>query len=132
MIENEMETYRNQLLKLERRFQGDVNILANEAFHKTDGKAIDNLSNISVEDRAELGSDNCCQETTIGLLEKESARLAEINAALERIKAGTFGRCEECGEEISSTRLQSIPFARQCLKCARTAQPGKAASPGNL
>ena len=101
MKNNEMEPFRQQLLALGRHLQGDVDTLADETFHKTDGKATGNLSNIPVEDRAELGSDNYDEEVTIGLLEKEGPRLAEINAALERIDKGTFGRCEECGQEIS-------------------------------
>ena len=132
MTKNEIEMCRYQLLKLERRFQGDVDILANESFHKTDGKAIDNLANISVEERAKLGSDTCSQEAKIDLLENESVRLGEINAALERIDKGTFGCCEECGQEVSGKRLQAAPFARQCVECARKSQQGELASPGNL
>jgi len=56
MIQNEMETFRHRLLKLDRRLRGDVGTLADEAFHEADGNAR-NLSNIPVEDRAELGSD---------------------------------------------------------------------------
>jgi RNA polymerase-binding transcription factor DksA len=128
----EMEAFRHQLLKLGRRLRGEVGTLADEAFHETDGNARGNLSNIPVEDRAELGSGNECQEAAIGLIQNESARLEEINAALERIDAGTFGSCEVCGQEISSQRLQAIPVARQCIACARQAQQGEAASPGNL
>ena len=132
MIKNKMGTFRHQLLKLERRLRGDVDTLADEAFHKTDGEATGNLPNNPVDDRAQLGSDNCWQEATIGLLENESARLEEINAALERIDERTFGSCEVCGQKISSTRLQAIPFARQCIECAHKAQQGEAAAPGNL
>ena len=132
MRKNEMETFRHQLLKLQRRFRGDVETLQDEAFHQTDGKAVGNLSNSPVEDRAERASDDSCEEMTIGLVENAGARLGEINAALERIDDGTFGSCEECGQEISSDRLQTVPFARQCVACARKAQQGEAASPGNL
>jgi len=132
MTKKEMEAFRNPLLKLERRLKGDVATLEGEAFHRADGKAVGNLSNIPVDDRAELGSNNYCEETTIGLVENERARLEEINAAMERIDAGTFGCCEKCGQEIASDRLQSIPFARQCIKCARKAQQGNPPSPGNL
>ena len=54
MTKNEMETFRHQLLKLERTFKDDASTLADEAFHNIDGMAMDNLSNIPVEDRAEL------------------------------------------------------------------------------
>ncbi len=132
MTKNEMETFRHQLLKLERHLRGDVDTLTDEAFHETDGKAMDNLSNVPVEDRAEIASDDFCEETTIGLFENASARLGEIDAALERIDKGIFGSCEECGQEISRKRLQTVPFARRCIECARKAQRNEVASPGNL
>jgi RNA polymerase-binding transcription factor DksA len=93
---------------------------------------VDNLSNIPVEDRAELGADENCENATIGLFENASSRLEEINAALERIDGGTFGSCEECGQEISRDRLQTLPYSRQCIECARKAQQREPASPGNL
>jgi len=127
-----METFRNQLEKLDRQLRTDADTLADEAFHTTDSMAMGNLSNIPVEDRAERGSDSFCEETTIGLVENADARLREINAALERIDHGTFGSCEECAQEISIDRLRAVPFTRRCEKCARKAQQGEPASPGNL
>jgi RNA polymerase-binding transcription factor DksA len=131
----DMESFRNQLQKLDGQLRTAADTLADEAFHTTDSMdsmAMGNLSNIPVEDRAERGSDNYCEETTIGLVENADARLREINAALERIDHGTFGSCEACAQEISVDRLRAVPFARQRVKCARKAQQGEPASPGNL
>jgi DnaK suppressor protein len=125
MTQTEMEPFRHQLLELGRRLQCDFGSLADEVFCQTGVEANGNLSSIPVEGRAELGSDNYDEEVTISLLEKEGPRLGEINAALERINKGTFGRYEECSQEISRKRLQAIPFARRCIECARRAQPGK-------
>lgn len=44
--------------------------------------------------------------------------LYDVNMALQRIQAGTFGICQECGEEISEARLQAIPWAEKCINCA--------------
>ncbi|TSC75900.1 MAG: DnaK suppressor protein [Parcubacteria group bacterium Gr01-1014_30] len=44
-------------------------------------------------------------------------RLGNINAALEKIKKGRYGKCEKCGGDISQKRLQVIPEAKTCLKC---------------
>jgi RNA polymerase-binding transcription factor DksA len=44
--------------------------------------------------------------------------LAEIDAALARLEAGTFGTCEECGEAIDEHRLEARPVARTCIRCA--------------
>ena len=132
MRKNEMETFRRQLLKLEQHETSSVATLEDEAFYRTDGKAVGNLSNNPVEDRAECVSNNECEETTIGLVENADARLSEINAALERIDAGSFGSCEACGQEISTSRLRAAPFVRHCVECARKSQQGQPALPGNL
>lgn len=43
--------------------------------------------------------------------------LREINTALEKLKAGTFGICEMCGRQIGLKRLRVMPSARLCIKC---------------
>ena len=43
------------------------------------------------------------------------ARLADIDAALERLAAGTYGCCVVCGTPIPDSRLQARPFAATCL-----------------
>ncbi len=44
--------------------------------------------------------------------------LYQINMALQRIEAGTFGLCLECGEEIAEARLQAMPGTTLCIECA--------------
>jgi DnaK suppressor protein len=52
------------------------------------------------------------------LVEQTQAHLDEIDAALERIEAGTYGRCEVCGVEIPVERLEARPTARTCVEHA--------------
>jgi DnaK suppressor protein len=47
-----------------------------------------------------------------------SDNLAEIEAALEKLEAGTYGQCEDCGELIAPARLEAMPSARFCITCA--------------
>ena len=47
---------------------------------------------------------------------KQTIRL--IDAALARIKAGSYGICAVCGEEIPEKRLAALPYATTCVKCA--------------
>jgi DnaK suppressor protein len=49
-------------------------------------------------------------------------RLQNINLALEKIKKGKYGICENCGKEIELERLKISPEARLCLKCAKKSQ----------
>jgi len=44
--------------------------------------------------------------------------LVEIDAALERIEAGDYGECFECGEYIHAGRLDANPVATLCIRCA--------------
>ena len=114
-----METYRQQLLARRGRLDGHVSHLAGEAMHK-DGEATGgNLSHVPLH-MADLGTDNYERENTLRLLANEGRLLEEINAALERIQQGTFGRCEECGGPIAPReRLKELPFTRYCVACAQ-------------
>jgi DnaK suppressor protein len=62
------------------------------------------------------------REVELGLIANESSELAEVRAALERIDAGTFGRCENCAKAITRTRLKALPYARTCVRCATMSQ----------
>lgn len=48
---------------------------------------------------------------------KAAVRLAEIDAGLARLAAGTYGRCEDCGGPIGRARLEAIPEATRCVTC---------------
>jgi RNA polymerase-binding transcription factor DksA len=50
----------------------------------------------------------------------ETARgeIQQIERALERLEAGTYGLCEQCGEAISADRLRAVPYAIHCRICA--------------
>ncbi|GHS89476.1 DnaK suppressor protein [Actinomycetota bacterium] len=46
-------------------------------------------------------------------------RLTEVDEALDRVRAGTYGRCEACGRDIDPARLAVRPTATRCVSCAR-------------
>lgn len=43
--------------------------------------------------------------------------IREIDSALRRIEEGSFGCCDECGDDIHPARLRVMPFAKLCLDC---------------
>jgi RNA polymerase-binding transcription factor DksA len=53
-----------------------------------------------------------------GLLQEADAQLAETDAALARVDAGSYGLCENCGRPIPEARLEARPAARLCVPCA--------------
>jgi RNA polymerase-binding transcription factor DksA len=51
------------------------------------------------------------------LARQAEAQLAETDAALSRLEAGTYGVCTRCGRAIPATRLEARPTARTCVTC---------------
>lgn len=47
-------------------------------------------------------------------------KLRDVNAALDRIKKGVYGKCENCGKMIDQARLEASPAAKLCIDCAKT------------
>jgi DnaK suppressor protein len=123
MTEGEINSYRRRLLALKKRLGGDLSVLEVEALRPVGGEAGGGLSAVPVHP-ADLSAENYEEEVTLGLLENEDQLLADVNDALARIEQGTFGRCENCGQEISKDRLDALPYARYCIRCARRLQHG--------
>lgn len=69
------------------------------------------------EELADVGSDNFVREMGLTLMSEEGRKIQAIHDAIERLKDGTYGICEECDGEIQSGRLEAIPFAKLCVKC---------------
>jgi DnaK suppressor protein len=61
------------------------------------------------------------RDMAMGNLERGSARLLEVRAALRRIQLGTFGICADCEEGISMKRLAAVPWTTSCLACREAA-----------
>ena len=116
--QDELESYRNVLLGLRARLRGDLDQMTDEALRRSQAESSGNLSNVPLH-MADLGTENYDQEFTLGLIENEQGTLEQVHEALDRIHAGTFGRCQECGEPIAKPRLQALPYTRHCIQCAR-------------
>jgi RNA polymerase-binding transcription factor DksA len=117
MKSNEVQDYKVLLLSLRARLRGDVNHMADGALKKSRSEANGDLSSMPIH-MADIGSDNFEQEFTLSLIENDGGTLALIETSLERIEEGTYGQCEECGVKIPKTRLNAIPYATLCVRCA--------------
>jgi RNA polymerase-binding protein DksA len=76
------------------------------------------------DDEAALASDSASKDMAVAILERERRTLAQIEAALSRIKKGEYGVCASCGETIPEARLKALPWARVCVRCAERASQG--------
>jgi DnaK suppressor protein len=67
--------------------------------------------------QADAGSDAYDRDFALSLLSQEQDALYEIEEALKRVDAGTYGVCEMSGKPIPHARLEAIPFARFTVEC---------------
>lgn len=63
-------------------------------------------------DVIDVANDACELESLLALVAQEQTELAEVDAALARIRAGTYGVCELTGEPIDRERLRAVPWTR--------------------
>jgi DnaK suppressor protein len=70
-----------------------------------------------VKDAEEQSVDDFVQEVDLALMQMKSATLGKIDEAIQRLEAGSYGSCAECGAEISEARLKALPFASLCRDC---------------
>ncbi|MBI3637251.1 MAG: TraR/DksA C4-type zinc finger protein [Candidatus Rokubacteria bacterium] len=79
---------------------------------------------------AEGASTKAAAAVLARLDEQERRELGDIEAALARVAAGTYGLCARCGGGIPVTRLRALPAADRCLTCAARAERGRRARGG--
>jgi len=109
LIENTKEEFRAILTER-------LNQLLNEA-NKTVSDMTGEVENYpDPTDRATLESD---RNFELRIRDRERKLISKIREALERIEDGTFGICEECGEEISEARLKARPVTTLCIDCKK-------------
>ncbi|MBW5444790.1 molecular chaperone DnaK [Cohnella sp. CFH 77786] len=78
----------------------------------------DSIAELSAYDNhpADIGSETFERGKDLALLEREAFRLKRVEAALERMDTGEYGRCKECGAFISPERLDAMPTADHCAE----------------
>ena len=76
---------------------------------------------------ADEGTDAMEQEKELLLAHQEGEQLLQIDDALGRLYRDPdgFGACESCGGEISTERLELVPWARRCIACQEAAEAGR-------
>lgn len=94
---------RSQLAELERRADGTVSALLISSVYSAD-----------LLDAVSMDSD---RSVTLRIRDRESKLIRKIKDALYRIKEGTYGECDLCGEDIAVARLRARPVTTYCIKC---------------
>lgn len=100
--------------KFRRLLHEELARLISEASHTLNGMSQDKALFPDPTDRASLEAD---RNFLLRIRDRERKLILKIHEALSRIDDGTFGICEQCGGEISETRLLTRPVATLCVEC---------------
>jgi DnaK suppressor protein len=102
------------LMKKRKTIQASIEHLRETTQNKEEDAQV---AQIYDSDIAEQGSDSMDREKSFMFISRELQYLSHIEEALKRIKAGTYGICTRCGQEIPEERLEAVPTAHTCVTC---------------
>jgi len=114
----ELEHYQRLLLTKRSELLGDVNHMADEALGHSAAEACGDQTKMPLH-LADVGTDHYEREFTLGLMKTERQTLEEIDEALARIRAGTYGICLGTHKMIAKARLAAKPWARYSITYSR-------------
>jgi RNA polymerase-binding protein DksA len=77
------------------------------------------------DDEGDVAIQNYSTDWAAAALDRARRTLSEVEAALARIKAGNYGVCDVCETPIPKARLEALPWARLCVKCAERNAAGR-------
>ena len=116
MSKKDSKVFADLLLKKKQELMKGIDHITKDALKTSQRDATGDLSAYSLH-MADVATDNYDREFSLGLADNEQKLLARINAALERIEAGTFGLCDLCEKKIAKARLKVVPYAELCVPC---------------
>jgi RNA polymerase-binding transcription factor DksA len=119
MTKTELKEFKTRLLERTRLLKGDLAGLEEETRTESAGR-----ESSAPGHTAELASDESERDLSYGRMASQTEELKEIAAALDRIKDGSFGKCETCDGSIPKERLRAIAYARLCVKCQTKEEQG--------
>lgn len=107
---SEIESIKNTLTEKKRELRARLDRINNNVRRPLDADS---------KERAKELED---QEVVDALGVESRLELKKIDAALEAMERGEYGRCKRCGAQINSERLLALAFAENCIECAERAE----------
>ena len=120
MERDEQTAYKTRLLELRRRLMRSVK-MAEDALRE-DVVPPGEVSAVPSHP-ADVAVEGVDEEVAIA--QNEERMLEDVESALDRIEDGTYGPCQDCGQEIRRERLNALPYALHCIECAQRHQSGE-------
>lgn len=84
------------------------------------GSSMDSMeaSAETIQDIADQASTAYTKEFLLSIGDTERRLLQQVDHALDKIRRKSYGLCEKCGEPVGEKRLEALPFAKLCIRCA--------------
>lgn len=80
------------------------------------------MADITIDEPEDKSFERLEDEVLSALSGADRDEVIRIDAALGKIAEGSYGECEECGQEIAPARLEAMPDALLCINCASAAE----------
>ena len=85
----------------------------------------DNENDAEAPDLGDRALNTMSRDLLFQLSTGERDVVRRIDAALDRLEKGTFGKCVHCGNDVEPRRLQAVPWARHCIECQELQDRGE-------
>ena len=122
MMEKEKLEHYRTLLETKR-----ANLRESVARSEEDGRAAQTPD--SAQDIADRASSSYQKEFLFAQSNNDRQFLQMVERALSNIAIGSYGECEQCGNEINRRRLDAVPWARHCIVCQEKQERGELQQP---
>lgn len=116
MDKKKLETFKKRLEERQQSLRKTVSRT------EEDGRIADQDSAQDIADRA---ASSYTKEFLFSQSNNERQLLGMVEAALARMREGTFGECVSCGSEINAKRLEAVPWTRYCIECQEKLEKGQ-------
>ena len=110
MEKQKLERFRKTLLKTREGILNKAKKLKEDSY---------TLGTDGIQDMADAASNSYNADILMSISDNDLNLLKDIDNALDKIKNGAYGICEECEEKINEKRLEANPVARYCISCKR-------------
>src|SRR3954462_14324640 len=116
MDKKKIETFKKRLETRQQELRRTV------TRNQADGRSADEDTAQDIADRA---ANSYTKEFLFAQSNNDRQLLVMVEAALARIREGTFGECIHCGNEINAKRLEAVPWTRYCIECQEKMEKGQ-------
>lgn len=116
MDNHKLERVANRLKREKQKLIGMIDKIEENGINQALGESIGELS-VYDNHPADLGTESFERSKDLALCDNEHLLIADIDHALDKIKAGSYGLCDVCRSSISAERLHALPWAATCVKC---------------